>query len=306
MAPILAYLGNFFLAYIALIVAFFVASVAMPKAAFVARALISYLGMLASSFYGVVASIALRLVGYGQCAQWATGRSFKYFMLLTGVTFYTDDPKDYLNTTRPAVFVANHQTEVDVLMLGCIFPKYCSMTAKASLARIPLLGWFMTLSGAIFLNRADAKSARQKMSGAADEIRTKRQSVFIFPEGTRSYSKEPTLLPFKKGAFHLAVEAQVPIVPIVVANYSHVFSPKALVFQPGRIPCKVLDPIPTTGLTSADVDDLTRSTRELMLAELVALTEKARGRAAPTAVPVAASGRNGVARATGVELRVPA
>jgi lysophosphatidate acyltransferase len=238
MATMLAYIGNFFLGYIALILSFFMLSVVVPKAAFAARALVSYLALLLSSFYGVFASIALRLFGYGQCAQWAVGRSFKYLMLTIGVTFYTEDPKGYLTKTRPAVFVANHQTEVDVLMLGCIFPKYCSMTAKASLARIPFLGWFMTLSGAIFLNRSNSKDARQKMTGAADEIRTKRQSVFLFPEGTRSYSKEPVLLPFKKGAFHLAVEAQVPIIPVVVANYSHVFSIRDFVFNAGRVPCK--------------------------------------------------------------------
>jgi lysophosphatidate acyltransferase len=76
------------------------------------------------------------------------------------------------------------------------------------------------------------------MSGAAQEIKEKRQSVYIFPEGTRSYTKEPTLLPFKKGAFHLAVQAQVPIVPVVVANYSHVYFIKGGVFKSGKVPVK--------------------------------------------------------------------
>lgn len=75
--------------------------------------------------------------------QWTTARSFKWTMLLiTGLWFTIDDPNDYLNTTRPAVFVGNHQTELDVLFLGHVFPKYCSVTAKKSLKYWPLLGWF--------------------------------------------------------------------------------------------------------------------------------------------------------------------
>lgn len=236
---VLSYLTNFLLGYTALTLFFYMLSLVVPKAAFVARSLASYVSLVASSLYGVVASIVLRAVGYGQLSQWAVARSFKFLMgLTTGVTFEVQDPKGHLEKVRPAVFVANHQTELDVLMLGCMFPKYCSMTAKASLKRIPFLGWFMTLSGAIFLDRSNSKDARQKMSGAADEIRNRRQSVYMFPEGTRSYAKDPMLLPFKKGAFHLAVQAQVPIVPVVVANYSHILWIKGLIFNSGRIPCK--------------------------------------------------------------------
>ncbi|KAI9815474.1 MAG: 1-acylglycerol-3-phosphate O-acyltransferase [Pycnora praestabilis] len=114
--------------------------------------------------------------------------------------------------------------------------------------------------------------------GAAAEMQRNKQSVFIFPEGTRSYYSQPDLLPFKKGAFHLAVQAKVPIVPIVVANYSNVLHVPSRSFQAGDIPVKVLPPIPTAHLTSADVEDLTRDTRELMLEELAKLTEKARAR----------------------------
>lgn len=69
-------------------------------------------------------------------------------------------------------------------------------------------------------------------------MNTERQSVYIFPEGTRSYASEPDMLPFKKGAFHLAVQAQVPIVPIVVANYSNVLHMQTRTFRSGRIPVK--------------------------------------------------------------------
>ncbi|AEO69536.1 uncharacterized protein THITE_2120080 [Thermothielavioides terrestris NRRL 8126] len=239
MAAFLSYVGNVVAGYIALTLFFYLLSVVIPKAAFVARSLAAYLSLIVCSLYGVVASIVLRLTGYHQLSQWTVARSFKYTMrLTTGVTFEVQDPHGHLDNIRPAVFIGNHQTELDVLMLGCMFPKYCSVTAKSSLKKTPFLGWFMSLSGSIFINRSNTHDAREAMRGAADEIRNKRQSVYMFPEGTRSYAKEPMLLPFKKGAFHLAVQAQVPIVPVVVANYSHIFWIKGLVFKSGRIPCK--------------------------------------------------------------------
>ena len=74
--------------------------------------------------------------------------------------------------------------------------------------------------------------------GAAREMREHRQNVFIFPEGTRSYAEKPILLPFKKGAFHLAVQAGVDILPVVAENYSRVLNVKARRFNSGTIRVK--------------------------------------------------------------------
>ncbi|KAL7819381.1 hypothetical protein V8C44DRAFT_136366 [Trichoderma aethiopicum] len=302
MVLFLGAIAKFLAGYVALTALFYMLSLAaVPKAAFAARSLASYLTLVACALYGVVASLVLTLVGRQQIAQWAVARAFHHAMrLTTGVEFVVDDPNDYLGSTRPAVFVGNHQTELDVLMLGAIFPKYCSVTAKAQLRRVPFLGWFMSLSGTIFIDRKNSKDARSAMDGAAAEIRTKRQSVYIFPEGTRSYAKEPMLLPFKKGAFHLAVQSGVPIVPVVVANYSHILYIRGMVFNAGKIPVKVLPPIETKNLTSADVDELTQSTRDLMLKELISLTEKARGQ--PVAVPASLNG-DATGRSTAVDAR---
>ena len=236
---LLYYAGILASGYLVLTLFFYMLSTWIQAAGFVARLLASYVSLLICASYGVIVSILLRLVGYGGCAQWATARAFKYVMwLTTGVTFKVEDPNDYLGTTRPAVFIGNHQTELDVLMLGCMFPKYCSVTAKKSLKSTPFLGWYMSLSRTVFIDRANTADARHAMAGAAEEIQKHRQSVYMFPEGTRSYSKEPMLLPFKKGAFHLAVQAGVPIVPVVVANYSNVLYLKDWKFLSGEIAIK--------------------------------------------------------------------
>ncbi|KAI0902432.1 acyltransferase-domain-containing protein [Annulohypoxylon nitens] len=284
--------------YAALVLALYMLSSVVPVAGFAARTLAAYISLIICAIYGAIASIILRILGREQIAQWTTARAFKYVMAATtGVTFEVIDPNRYLETVRPAVFIGNHQTELDVLMLGCMFPKYCSVTAKKMLKNVPFLGWFMSLSGTIFIDRKNSKDARGAMAGAAKEILERKQSVYMFPEGTRSYYKEPDLLPFKKGAFHLAVQAGVPIVPVVVANYSHVLYIKGLVFKSGKIPVKVLDPISTVGLKTEDVDELTRSTRELMLKEMVALTRKVRNK--PIEVP--STNGDGVVRASGAE-----
>lgn len=235
----LLYLTYSIVGYTGLVVVFYMLSPISSKAGFAARSLAAYISLVICAIYGIIVSIALRAVGQAQIAQWATARAFKHVMgKTTGITFEVIDPKGVLDTVRPAVFIGNHQTELDVLMLGCMFPKYCSVTAKKSLKKIPFLGQFMALSGTVFIDRKNTKDAREAMAGAAREMTERKQSVYMFPEGTRSYSKEPELLPFKKGAFHLAVQAGVPIVPVVVANYSHVLYLKNLVFRSGTVPVK--------------------------------------------------------------------
>lgn len=121
-------------------------------AQFAAFFIMSMVLMCYSALYGVFASIILRAVGYGGLTQWTVGKVFKWSMWwCTGVFFEIIESgrieggrrggEDALKT-RPAVFVGNHQTELDVLLLGTIFPKYCSVTAKSSLKWTPFLGWF--------------------------------------------------------------------------------------------------------------------------------------------------------------------
>lgn len=239
----------FFTRYVGAVLVFYLFSLFDDYAGFAARVLVAYMGLAFCSWYGVLVSIALRIAGgdHWQSAQYYTGRSYTYVMrYFADFMFVIEDPDNVLGSTRPAIFVGNHQTAIDVLMLGTMFPKYCSMTAKRSLKSYPILGWFMTLSGAIFIDRTNRQDARAAMASAATAIQKLRQSVFLFPEGTRSGAQEPILLPFKKGAFHLAVQAGAPIVPVVIANYSHLYSTSKFRFLPGRIPIRVLAPIPTT------------------------------------------------------------
>jgi lysophosphatidate acyltransferase len=111
---------------------------------FFARIFTCYILLATCATYGVVASVALRLIGKVSIAQWATARAMKNLGCpIMGIEF--DVEGEEILETRPAIFISNHQSELDILFLGRAFPKYCSVTAKRSLKYLPFLGWFSML-----------------------------------------------------------------------------------------------------------------------------------------------------------------
>lgn len=115
-----------------------------PRVEFYGRSLASFLGLALCAIYATFTTAGLNIAGYGGLGQWTAARAFKWVgWYFTGVWFDVEEGgREILDGTRPAVFLGNHQTELDVLYLGHIFPKYCSVTAKRSLKYIPFLGWF--------------------------------------------------------------------------------------------------------------------------------------------------------------------
>lgn len=272
MHALLAYPLYCFLGYVAIMLSSFTLYEYVPGCppivGFIARCMSAYLSLVSCAVYGTVACMILRIFNlHFKYGQWTTAKAFKWVCRYTiGVRFEIQgNGEQILNAKRPYVIVTNHQTELDILLLGAIWPKHCSVTAKKSLQRIPFLGWFMTLSGAVFIDRVDRNQALKAFEGAATAMRDLGQSVLIFPEGTRSYPREPMLLPFKKGAFHLAVQAGVDVLPVVAEHYGKVLDLKGLKFNSGTIRVKVLEPISTKGMTAADVTQLCDDTRTKML-----------------------------------------
>ncbi|KAL8724258.1 MAG: hypothetical protein Q9166_008047 [cf. Caloplaca sp. 2 TL-2023] len=279
MHTLLFYTFYFLLTYLLLTLTLFLLSPFLPALSFPARCLSAYLSLVICATYGVLISLLLRTTGNHRLAQHLTARSFAFLMrYTTGVTFDIISGEKYLSSQRPCVIVGNHQSELDVLLLARIFPPYCSVTAKSSLKKVPFLGWFMALSGTVFIDRANSRSARQAFSGAAEEMLLHKQSVFIFPEGTRSYARGPELGGFKKGAFHLAVQAQVDVVPVVCANYWGLLGAREWRFRSGRIPVRVLEPVSTKGLGVEDVGGLAERVRGVMLEALREVGETGVGR----------------------------
>ena len=91
--------------------------------------------------------------------------------------------------------------------------------AKKELQWSPLLGQYMSLSGAVFVDRGNNAKAVRSLQAACETIKATNTSLWMFPEGTRSMREAPDMLPFKKGAFHMAIEAGIPVVPVICENY---------------------------------------------------------------------------------------
>jgi 1-acyl-sn-glycerol-3-phosphate acyltransferase len=168
---------------------------------------------------------------------------------------------------RPYVVVSNHESFVDILLLSHL-PWEMKWLSKAELFRLPLLGWEMRLANDIPVWRGDRRSAIEALRQCRDRLE-KRVSVMIFPEGTRSASG--ALLPFKDGAFRLAVEGGWPILPLVLAGTRPALQKHSWRMGRSVAEVRVLEPIETAGLTTKDVPALRERVRAAIAEARVAL-----------------------------------
>lgn len=159
---------------------------------------------------------------------------------------------------RPYVVVSNHESYADIFLVSH-FPWEMKWLAKDTIFRIPVMGWMMRMVKDIPVERGERKSAILAMQQCRDRLE-RRVSVMIFAEGTRSRTDD--LLPFKDGAFRLAIDSGVPILPIALAGTRDCMAKGSFAFRRARAKARVLAPISTDGLTRADVADLRERTRD--------------------------------------------
>jgi putative phosphoserine phosphatase/1-acylglycerol-3-phosphate O-acyltransferase len=151
--------------------------------------------------------------------------------------------EEHLWSSRPAVFIFNHQSGIDMLLLCKLLRRDFVGVAKRELRAHPLFGPIFTFADAVFIDRLDHQRAVEALQPAVDALREGR-SIVIAPEGTRSPTPRPGR--FKKGAFHLAMAAKVPIVPIVFRNALDALPKHGVVIRPTTVEVVVHPPIPTT------------------------------------------------------------
>ncbi|HET7322338.1 MAG TPA: lysophospholipid acyltransferase family protein [Longimicrobiaceae bacterium] len=164
---------------------------------------------------------------------------------------------------RPYVAVANHESFADIFLISHL-PWEMKWLAKAELFRIPVMGWLMRMAGDIAVKRGHRASGLEALAECRDRLE-KHVSVMIFPEGTRSRTGE--LLPFKDGAFRLAIEGGAPILPLAVAGTRGAMRKGSALFGRATAEVRALEPIPTEGLTIHDVPDLRDRVRALIQEE---------------------------------------
>ena len=171
---------------------------------------------------------------------------------------------------HPFVAVANHQSFLDVFMLSRL-PWEMKWVAKESLFKVPWLGWMFRLSGDIPVRRGDPESG-QAVLAAARRYLDRGMSVMFFPEGTRS--RDGRLQAFKSGAFRLAIEANVPVVPIAVSGTAEGMPKGSPWVRPARPRARVLPAVSTSGLAPDQADRLRDQVRERIAAAVADLARE--------------------------------
>lgn len=170
---------------------------------------------------------------------------------------------DNLYLEERCVYVANHQSFFDVAVFGKIFPGKTLVVGKKEVAWIPFFNLIFITAGNILIDRSRQSKAVSMLRAAAAQLREKKASIWIFPEGTRNRNSNE-LLPFKKGAFHLAIEEKLPIVPVVSSSLSSILRQPKWKFRGGTVTVKILPPIRTLGLRADDAETLSTDIRETM------------------------------------------
>ncbi len=170
----------------------------------------------------------------------------------------------------PYVFLGNHQNNYDLFTHTQIVPKSTVSLGKKSLAWIPLFGQMYWLSGNILIDRKNRSSAFDTMAKTAEKIKRNRLSVWIFPEGTRSRGRG--LLPFKAGAFHTAIAAGVPVVPVLASCQSHINLNR---WDNGVVIIEMMAPIPTEGIDKAEIKTFSTRVHAIMSEKFNALNHEA-------------------------------
>jgi len=173
--------------------------------------------------------------------------------------------QEHLVAERPSILMINHQSFLDILIVGRLIPRRTSIMAKSSIRWTPL-GPFMIMSGTIFVDRGNNARAVSSLKAAGETMKSGGVSLYMYPEGTRHLSEDNSLLPLKKGGFHLAIQSGIPIVPIVAENYWWLY--RKGFFGTGKIKVRALPPIQTKGLTPEDASALSLRVREQMLETL--------------------------------------
>ena len=153
---------------------------------------------------------------------------------------------------NPFVIVANHQSNYDLFVLGCAVPRRTVTLGKTSLKWMPLFGQIYWLAGNVLIDRGNAAKAKAAMLKTTEVMQKEDTSIWMFAEGTRNLGQ--ALLPFKKGAFQMAITAGVPILPLCTSSYKKTMRLNR--WRAGAVKIRSLAPISTVGLTQDDLPAL--------------------------------------------------
>ncbi len=173
--------------------------------------------------------------------------------------------REHIQKKQSYVIVSNHQSMYDVLVLYGWLGVDLKWVIKKELRNVPVIGFAAEKGGNIFIDRSDPGAAYESLQEARKKI-VNGTSIIILPEGTRS--RTGRIGEFKKGAFWLARELQLPIVPVTIMNTRNILPPKTLKLFPGRAVMKIHRPIETASHDESSFDGLISRVRDVIQAGL--------------------------------------
>jgi 1-acyl-sn-glycerol-3-phosphate acyltransferase len=195
----------------------------------------------------------------------ACARAWAWLILKTTGVRVRVTGLEHVDASKSYVFAANHQSIYDIPIVFTAIPLQLRIVAKESLGKIPFMGWHLHHSGHLLVDRKNpGPGIVEKMKRLVNEA----HSLIVFPEGTRSV--DGTLGRFKKGSFVVAIDAQLPVVPVSVVGSSHVMKKGRLMVCPGDVTVTIHPPIPTAGVTREDVRAFAERVRAVVAADLTA------------------------------------
>ena len=173
-------------------------------------------------------------------------------------------------TREARIVLVNHTSQLDLFIFAALFPPGGSAVGKKEILWVPLIGWCFWAFRLYTIDRKNLERAKASLKSVGDDLKKQRMSVFMAPEGTRS--RDLRLQSFKKGAFHLAAETHVPIVPAIVRGAGECQPVGQLVADPGVVGVEFLPPIATQDYSTENVDAKTEELHELFARRLEADT----------------------------------
>jgi 1-acyl-sn-glycerol-3-phosphate acyltransferase len=226
--------------------------------------------------FGIVVLVWLCLVGISRLLDRSPIRYRTGYVLrkLGNVAVYINPAwrlhvsgENVVNSRKPYVVVCNHQSLADIPFISNL-PWEMKWMAKAELFRIPIVGWMMRWSGDIAVDRGNAKSGARALKKAKAAL-AQECSVMVFPEGTRTH--DGRVRAFSDGAFHLAIRAKVPILPLAIEGSRECIPKHSWRFgKPSDVLLKILPPINTSGFSLQDVGLLRDSARAAIMTQIAA------------------------------------
>ena len=203
-------------------------------------------------FWGTVGVVLGLLDRSGRGVEWVARSWVRWVFASCGIRVECEGLENVARD-RPLVFMANHQSVIDIGALILTLPVSWRFVAKRELVWIPFFGWALALQRHVLVDRSDHAASIRSLRRAAEQVRGG-TNVVIFPEGTRSPAGK--LRSFKSGGFHLVLQAQVPIVPVTVSGSQRITPKHSLRVESGRVKIRYGVPIPTEGLGIEDRQEL--------------------------------------------------